>query len=239
MKTHTTTAQRPGRERGVALITVILLLLVLTALGITASLLMTQEDQTSSRQDFHRSALYAAEAGLRRGEAYLKIIDATNSTNLNTLLQHIPVAIQTWTTVALPTQPTLGQPNTWTVDHLGTYMLSVDTATRAPTGVELVDQQVAYTGGAGAASAAAAAFYTLYVRNNPESPPGTSVTNDTDNTVRLISVGYLRGVVAPQNVLDVKILEEEYHWTGVTQNPGVQKGQNQSDTNSILTSGIS
>ncbi|MFI5167178.1 MAG: PilX N-terminal domain-containing pilus assembly protein [Thermoanaerobaculales bacterium] len=238
MKTHTTTAQRPGREHGIALITVIMLLLILTALGITASILMTQEDRTASRQDFQRSALYAAEAGLRRAEANLKLLDATNSSNINALLQHTPVAIQVWTTLALPTQPSLGQPNTWTVDHLGTYMVTVDPGTKGPTGVELVDQQVVYTGGAGAASAAAAAFYTLYVRNNPESPPGTSVTNDTDNTVRLISVGYLRGVVAPKQVLDVKILEEEFHWSGVSQSPGVQKQANQGGTGSILTSGI-
>ena len=55
-------------QRGIALITVILMLLVLTALGIGVVVLMTQEDRITSQQDLQKLALYAAEVGLRRGE---------------------------------------------------------------------------------------------------------------------------------------------------------------------------
>ena len=42
-------------ERGIALVMVILLLLVLTVLGITATMLMTQEDRISSRQETQKA----------------------------------------------------------------------------------------------------------------------------------------------------------------------------------------
>ena len=61
------------KERGVAIITVILILLLLTVIGIAASMMMTQEDATSGRTDLQRSALYVAEAGLRRGELLAEI----------------------------------------------------------------------------------------------------------------------------------------------------------------------
>ena len=66
-------------ERGVALIMVILMLLVLTVLGITAAMLMTQEDRISSRQDMQKAALYAAEAGLRHGETIFTNTPYTNA----------------------------------------------------------------------------------------------------------------------------------------------------------------
>ena len=234
-------------QRGIALITVILLLLVLTALGMAASVLMTQEDRTSSRQEMQRAALYTAEAGLRRGEMYLGLI---NTGLLTQLLSHTAVAIQTWTGDPtsgsnLPSQPTLGDPTTWTIAHLGTYMVALDPTTSLPiddgTG-ELVNQQVAYTGASGAGGMATKAFYTLYVRNNPEDL-AAAVTDDTDLRLRLISVGFITSAGATPSgdtltgsyqVLAVKVLEEEYNWSGVTQSPSVQKQVNAGGTGSIL-----
>jgi len=247
MRTPKTGARTAAGERGIALITVILLLLVLTVLGIAASVMMTQEDRTSSRQDLQRAALYAAEAGLRRGEANLL---ALSTDNINSMLGHIPLASQVWTgdpTSAsnVPTQPTtLGDPRSWTVDHLGTYMLAVDSSGGLIAN-ELVNQLVAYSGGGGAAGPNTEAFYTLYIRNNPDDV-GVTVTNDTDLRVRLISVGFITSsgaqvsgtsITGNYNVLAVKILEEEWSWSGVTQAPPLQKGFHPSGSGSLLYGG--
>jgi type IV pilus assembly protein PilX len=234
-------------QRGIALITVILLLLVLTVLGIAASMLMTQEDRTSARQNLQRAAFYAAEAGLRRGEANLL---ALSTDNINLMLAHVPQAIQAWTgdptsSSNKPTQPTtLGDPRTWTVDHLGTYMLLADSS-GALTPTELVNQQVAFTGGGGAAGPATKTFYTLYIRNNA-ADLGVTVTNDTDLRVRLISVGFItssdaqvsgNSITGNYVVLAVKILEEEWSWSGVTQAPALQKSFHSSGSGSLLFGG--
>lgn len=240
--TKTTTTHPRGRcQRGIALITVILLLLVLTVLGITASVLMTQEDLTSSRQSLVRAALYTAEAGLRRGEATLKAIDTLAVT---TLLSHSPQATQVWTGKNdLPSEPTtVGDPTTWTVGHLGTYLVGVD-ASGMPTTTELVNEQVVYTGASGAGGMATEAFYCLYIRNNPDDP-SNSLAVDSDQRVRLISVGFITSAGAdlsstPPNfkVLAVKILEEEFSWVGASQNPSVQKQVNAGGTGSLLWGG--
>ena len=241
---NTSATHLRGRgQRGIALITVIPLLLVLTVLGITASVLMTQEDLTSSRQSLVRSALYAAEAGLRRGEANLAKLDTEQ---IDTALSHVPVTTQVWDGQNdLPTQPTTpGDPTTWTVSHLGTYLVTAD-AQGSPSGPELANEQVAYTGASGAGGTATEAFYSLYIRNNPDDP-SVSLTIDSDKRVRLISVGFITSAGASLSggtltgnftVLAVKILEEEWSWIGSSQAPSVQKQVNAGGTGSLLWGG--
>ncbi len=196
----------PG-ERGIALIMVILLLLVLTALGITATMLMTQEDRISSRQETQKAALYAADAGLRRGEAILQNVPYSN-TNLTAFLAHTSVA----NTVAVT--PTIPQPpGPWNNEHLGTYLTTLVGA-----GTELANQEVTQVDTGGVTFNRVRAYYSLYVRNNPEDPGGP--TTNTDALLRLVSVGFLtdgKGVnptTGAANVLAVKILEEELNWGG-------------------------
>lgn len=212
----------PG-ERGIALIMVILLLLVLTALGITATMLMTQEDRISSRQETQKAALYAADAGLRRGEAILQNVPYSN-TNLTAFLAHTSVA----NTVAVT--PTIPQPpGPWNNEHLGTYLTTLVGA-----GTELANQEVTQVDAGGGTFDRVRAYYSLYVRNNPEDPiynvaspvptpvPGTTtpVNLNLDTRLRLVSVGFLtdgKGVnptTGAANVLAVKILEEELNWGG-------------------------
>jgi hypothetical protein len=56
------------REKGSALITVILVVLVLTMVGIAGLFFMTTEDRISGVDKMQKAALYAAESGLRVGE---------------------------------------------------------------------------------------------------------------------------------------------------------------------------
>lgn len=230
-------------QRGIALITVLLVLLVLTALGITASMLMTQEDRTSSRQDLFRVALYAAEAGLRHGEAELT---ALSSNAVSSILGHLPQRIQGWTgsptdSSNLPTQPTVKKANTWTINNLGTYLSSAP-ATVDPS-QELVNQVVLMPSGVGGNQSV---FFTLYVRNNPDDVAAL-VTTDTDQRLRLVSVGFVTDGAANLSgneltgnykVLAVKVIEEEIFFKG-GQGAGVsvQKQVNTGGTGSITYSG--
>lgn len=221
------TRNRPtsSGERGIALVMVILLLLVLTALGITATMLMTQEDRVSARQETQKAAFYAADAGLRKGETILQNVPYSN-TNLTAFLAHNPVA----NTVAVtPTKPV--PPPAWDNAHLGTYL-----TTAVGGGTELANQEVTQVAASGQPFNRVRAYYSLYVRNNEEDPiynaagpgptptpapgPPLPVNLNLDTRLRLVSVGFLtdwKGVdptTGAANVLAVKILEEELNWGG-------------------------
>jgi Tfp pilus assembly protein PilX len=223
-------------NRGVALITVILVLFVLTILGITAAVMMTQEDRTSSRQDQMRSALYVAEMGLRRGEQVLGSYTYSNF-NLATLIQHTAVAGQQWatSTTSLPIRPLadtsvppVGKITTWDTGHLGTYLTTTIGGTEEVANVEITDQLTAAGHGSGQR-----AFYSVYVRNNPEDARGPN--DNGDSRIRLISVGWLaNGNGVP---IAIKILEEEYNYTGFSQSVQAQKGGNPGGTGSGVYSG--
>jgi Tfp pilus assembly protein PilX len=222
-------------ERGVALIMVILVLLVLTVLGITAAMLMTQEDRISSRQDLQKAALYAAEAGLRQGE---QIFSSTGYSNaaLTLFLKHVSVA----RTLAAP-DPVPVQPGPWDIRHLGTYV-----SQSAGVGTEVANREVTQLVSGSQTFDRIRAYYSLYTRNNPEDRnPSTGLQdplNNFDTKLRLISVGFItdsNGVDGSGNakVLAVKILEEEYNWTGFSQASSAQKLMNAGGTSSGVYSG--
>jgi hypothetical protein len=221
------------RERGVALIMVILVLLVLTVLGITAAMLMTQEDRISSRQDLQKAALYVAEVGLRRGEGVFANVNPVTTANINLLLQHT-VTSTSAVTMAAPDQRPV-QPPPWNINHLGTYLTSFPGST-----VELTNQEVTQMVGGTAVFRRIRAFYSLYIRNNPEDFAAGGVQSplaDNDFRLRLISVGFVtddQGVASDGSarVLAVKIIEEEFNFQGAAHaNPG-QGDVNAGATNS-------
>lgn len=204
------------KQRGIAIVTVVLVLLLLTVLGLAASMMMTQEDTTSSRMDLQRAALYVAEAGLRRGEQALSGVTFSNSV-ITTMLNR---ASTTETVAAQPKIPQLPSGKSdYGITKLGTYLTTVPGG-----GTELANQTLAVPTGGPPAGAGRQAFYSLYIRNNPED---TSPTVNSDPVVRLISVGW---VAVNGRPLAVKILEEEYSWAGVTQSPSAQKQTNQGGT---------
>jgi hypothetical protein len=219
-------------ERGVALIMVILVLLVLTALGMTAALLMTQEDRISSRQDQQKAALYVAEAGLRRGEVTLAAVSPVTAAKLDLLLGHDSSGGAVTTAAPDPRPVT---PPGWDNRHLGTYL-----TTFPGSSVELANQEVVQLTGGTAPFQKIRAYYSLYIRNNPEDVDfaGNPVPlHDTDNRVRLISVGFVtddQGVAGDGSakVLAVKIVEEEFNFVGWTNSVQNQIGGNPGSTNS-------
>ena len=238
------------RERGVALVMVILVLLILTVLGITAVMMMTQEDKISSRQELQKAALYAAETGLRNGEKDLApyLQPSTFSYNVVTqYLNHTPVA----NTAAAPPSaganpqqpvpPSATPPPQWDLQHLGTYL------TDTPGGVtEKANQEVTMLNQTtGLPLGPIRVYYSLYVRNNPDDlAPGGALSPLTnyDSKLRLISVGFVtdsNGVDGSGNarVLSVKILEEELNASGAANGGDFQKGKNPGSTYSGLYNG--
>jgi hypothetical protein len=209
-----------ANERGIAIITVVLILLLLTVLGLTASVMMTQEDTTSGRMDQQRAALYIAEAGLRRGEDVLHSVSYTNIA-LNQLLNHTSSAATVAAQPQVPQRPASNQD--FTLTKLGTYL------TTTPGGGTELSNQPLISGSTG--TGGRRAFYSVYVRNNPED---TSPTVNSDTILRLISVGWIAQDGRP---LAVKVLEEEFNYSGVSQSPSSQKQTNQGGTGSALYGG--
>jgi len=217
------------REKGAALITVLLVMLVLTALGIAISLLMTAEDQVSSRQDLIKLALYAAETGLRRAE---QVLGGYTVDNANALLQHASTTPEAWREHPGPPQhPIFGDLSSWDGQHLGTYLAT-------PDGVELYNVPVVMTGAKGQP-----AFFSVFVRNNPTDPSKSPTTNG-DLLIRLVAVGWVAGSADPslsfqaRRVRAVKILEEEFSFEGQSsQSQMAQKLVNQQGTGTIVYGG--
>jgi len=236
-------------QRGIALITVILMLLVLTALGIGVVVLMTQEDRITSQQDLQKLALYAAEVGLRRGE---RIFENTtpDTAILTQFLRHTAAGHNPAVENEVPLHPapcssppvkcgTVGVVDVfyvlekcWDLDHLGTYLTA--------SGQELVNQEIPLSDQGGGLAGRARAYYSVYVRNNPNDHisglPCTDPLTNWDQRLRLVTVGYVTspaGVAGgARAVLAAKILEEEWNWTGAAQSEGTQYGGNAATTGS-------
>jgi Tfp pilus assembly protein PilX len=222
-------------ERGVALIMVILILLVLTVLGITAAMLMTQEDRISSRQDMQKAALYAAEAGLRHGETIF-----TNTPYTNALLTGYVSHVASSTITAAAPDPVPVQPAPWDIRHMGTYLTEFSGGT-----TEVVNHEISQLPDGTNRFYRIRTYYSLYVRNNPEDTDAAGLQTplvNHDTRLRLISVGFVTdpdGVDGAGNarVLAVKILEEEFNWSGFSQASSAQKLMNAGGTSSGVYSG--
>lgn len=210
-----------NRQQGSALLLVVVILLVLSGLGMAMLALTDNDRETVSWNNHVKDALYVAEMGLRVGEG---ILTTATSGNADTVLQHVSVAS---TNVVSPAVPVFPQaPAEYTTANLGTYLTvgATEMANRAvplpasPTGRPLTN-----------------AFYSLYVRNNPndvavsDNNPLTNATEDDDFRVNLIAVAW---VARGGRVLAVKILEEEFSWSGVTQDPSGQKSKDSGGTGS-------
>ena len=214
-------------QRGSAMLTAILVLLILSAIGAASVYLMHQESAQSATLMDSKLALDAAESGLRRGEA---ILSTAGAFSINTLLQHDSQADPA-TPAMVPDHPQHpADPKltgTYDVTHLGTYLLDGG----APQAVIEVPVPTQGTG------PARRAFFSLCVRDNPEDIDATnpgSATTDSDSKVRLISVGWVQ---VKNKVLAVKMLEEEYNFSGVSQSPSAQKLVNAGGTSSVQYGG--
>jgi len=213
-------------ERGTALLLVVIVLLVLS--GISMALIVVSEtDQDTTRWQIHAGdALYVAEMGLRVGE---EVLAEAASASADDLLEHAPVAHTPAAPVDVPLFPT--HAGEYDLVHLGTYLTDG--------GGELANRRIALPSPPGGGPMPEA-FYSLYVRNNPadisvaDADPATDAREDNDFIVNLVSVGWVQ---VGDRVLAVKILEEQYGWFEVAQDPSVQKLKDAGGTSSAQFGG--
>lgn len=195
-------------QKGAALISAILVVLVLTMVGLAILLFMNVEDTISGNDRSQKAALYLAEIGLRQGE---QKIASTGASQITSLLQHQ----NTHNNVP----PSLSQCSG--TDYLGTVLTD---AANQP--LYLVSEQ--YSPGVSGAPADRG-FYSVYVRNNRQDPSG-STTVDNDGYVDIVSQGIL--LDGAGNIQYQKIVSEQFFLGSSGGSSGGTYGGNQGNTNS-------
>lgn len=197
-----------SRARGSALATVVLVILVLTIVGIGIAYFTQIEDRLAGNSRMQKAGFYAADSGLRKGEAVLKFASASNVA-LSSILNYVGATPQLQV-------PGGGYP--------AVILLAVDPeAVGAPVefkNIKLYDPVLS--------PAVDKAEYSLYVRNNVEDFAGTAIL-DTDNIINLVSVGMVRLPGAAGTTM-TKILEEQLVVSTTGSESGSQKGGNAGGT---------
>lgn len=218
-------AQR--NENGSALLVAVVVMLVLSGVGM-GIIALTDSDRADTSWNSHaKNALYVAEIGLRRGETVLAGTPSTPVAISNILSR----TSTSQTGVVSPYVPVVPQdPTQYDLTRLGTYLVTG--------GNELANQQVTLPDSP-TGRPLPDAFYSLYVRNNPNDGnvadfSGSLATLDSDFTVNLVSVAW---ITRAGNILAIKILEEEYHWAAIDQDPSAQKLKDAGGTSSALFGG--
>jgi hypothetical protein len=214
------TEMKPRMQpRGSALVSVILVLLVLTIVGVGIAYFTSMEDRLSGNTRIAKAGFYAADAGLRRGEALLSKVANLNPTTCGTVSLSQLLAARSGSD---PKVPGGGYPAlvldlstlpAATVACLGTDAQAYTSVSiPSPTGVSVVDRVT----------------YSLYLRNNVDDASGTE-TVDTDNIVNLVSVGTVR---LATGVVVTKIVEEQINLGVSGAMASTQKGVNPAGTGS-------
>jgi hypothetical protein len=183
------------REKGSALITVILVVLVLTMVGIAGLFFMTTEDRISGVDKMQKVALYGAESGLRVGE------NIVTQGNLAAMLTYGQTAYNTY----LPPG--------------GGYRAVVLTNSSIPAHTDLALQISDPSNGGISVPATECrgiqvpnyegftCTYSVYIRNNSDDPAGA--TTDSDRYANIVAVGTVATAVGQ---VVQKVLEEQYYW---------------------------
>jgi len=175
--------RRTRPSRGSALVTVILVVLILTVIGIGIAYFTQMEDRLSGNSRVMRAAFYAADAGIRKGET---VISGVNSAGLplDSVLQYLGAT------------PPLSPPGGGWQAVILNAQDPEDSAIK-----EFLNMPITLPG-----AVVDRGDYSLYVRNNQEeTDPAASPTVDRDSIINLISVG--RIVAFGGNY--TKILEEQ------------------------------
>ena len=182
---------RAAAEKGSALIMVILVVLVLTMIGLAASLYMTMEDRVSQNDKLSQAAFHAAQAGLKAGE---QVFNSVSQSQLNQILNP-----QTFKNGANDEPQSLT--DLTTAAHLGTVLYSSGAVAG---GIPLLNQPVG-----GGTLVGNQEQYSLFVRNDPNDWLSTDGNYYTDHNgiVTLVSRGTVLN--AAGGVAAVKILAEE------------------------------
>lgn len=202
--------------RGSALVSVILVLLVLTIVGVGIAYFTSMEDRLSGNTRIAKAGFYAADAGLRRGEALLN-----KAINLSPATCTPPTLSQLLAARSAPTLKVPGGGYDAQVLDLTTFngggCLGADAKAFGsvtippPTAVSVVDRVT----------------YSLYLRNNVDDALGSDVT-DGDSVVNLISVGTVQ---LATGLSVTKIVEEQLLLSIGGGSVGGQDNQNAGGTN--------
>jgi hypothetical protein len=192
--------------RGSALITVVLVVLILTIIGIGIAYFTSVEDRMSGNTRIQKAAFYAADSGLRKGEALISGV-VGNNISMGALLTYDGSV------------PALKVPG----GGYDAVILRCADVTGAKTVQDFNDIAISLAG-----SVVDKAFYSLYIRNNVEDIAG-SATVDGDSVINLVSVGKIR--FSNGNEM-TQILEEQLVVSSTGTDTGSQKGANSGGTGS-------
>jgi hypothetical protein len=205
---------------------VILVLLVLTIVGVGIAYFTSMEDRLSGNTRIAKAGFYAADAGLRRGEALLNEVinlDPTNCGVTSDLILSQILAVRTGPVLKVPgggydalvlDLSTLPPP---AVACLGVDAIGPFKDVKIPQPLPLVNYVVDKVS------------YSLYLRNNVDDAAGTDIL-DVDHIVNLVSVGT---VLLPAGIVVTKIVEEQLLLTTGGGSTGGQKDVNAGGTNTI------
>ena len=184
------------KDRGSALVSVILVLLVLTIVGVGIAYFTSMEDRLSGNTRITKAGFYAADAGLRRAEAILNGLSDLSGACAPVSLTNL---FQTGST------PTLAVPGGgYTAIPLDLTGLST-AACLTPLGIaqqKFYNVPVPVDAGTPVVDRAT---YSLYVRNNVDDASG-SATVDDDGIINVVSVGT---VTLTAGTTLTRILEEQ------------------------------
>lgn len=205
------------KPRGSALVSVILVLLVLTIVGVGIAYFTSMEDRLSGNTRIAKAGFYAADAGLRRGEALLnKVINMPAAACAPPTLSQI-LAARTAPTLKVPGGGYDAQVLDLSAFNATAPCLGTDARAYAsvsippPAAVTVVDRVT----------------YSLFLRNNVDDATGSDVT-DADNIVNLISVGTVQ---LATGLSVTKIVEEQLLLSAGCGGGGGQENQNKGATN--------
>jgi hypothetical protein len=197
---------------------VILVLLVLTIVGVGIAYFTSMEDRLSGNTRIAKAGFYAADAGLRRGEALLsKVISLTSDCGTVSVSQLLAAR-----SGSDPKVPGGGYPalvlDLSTISNAG--CLGADRRAYGPPGVSIPQPT--------SVSVVDQVSYSLYLRNNVDDASGTEIL-DTDNIVNLVSIGTVQ---LATGVVVTKIVEEQLNLGVAGAMASTQKGVNPAGTGS-------
>ncbi len=205
------------KQRGSALVSVILVLLVLTIVGVGIAYFTSMEDRLSGNTRISKAGFYAADAGLRRAEDALGITarlaasctPVTLTNVLSTGGAAIPVPGGGYPAIPL---------DLTTFNQAGCVPLSdqinyLNIPVPVVAGTPVVDRVT----------------YSLYVRNNVDDASG-SPTVDNDGVVNVVSIGTVQLVAG---AVVTRILEEQLVLRTGGSSSGPQRGLEGGGTNAV------
>lgn len=207
------------RQTGSALITAILVILILTVIGIGIAYFTQVEDRISGNDRLMKEGFYAAETGLKIGEALIQANVA--SVDDVTRLYH----------AGLPPPAGNSLPSYTLPDGSVAVLLNLAPPAIPPTYPAKVDMSGIPAATAGVVDQA---WYSLYVQNNLEDPgwnANPSASNETEQPSRmnLISVGVVQ-LAGGTGI--TKILQEQLMVAVGGSDSGTQKQANAGGTGS-------